>query len=48
MVEKGQVIAVVIGLKEEVIRNREGETVGVMSLFGSGKGEKLVIRERCM
>ena len=41
-----QVIPVLLRLGDEVIRDLEGGAVGVMSLSGSGRGLKMVIRER--
>lgn len=38
-------IPVLLRLGEEVIRDREGGAVGVMSLSGNGRGLKMVIRE---
>lgn len=43
---RAQVIPVLLRLGEEVIRDRDGGAVGMMSLSGSGKGVKMVIRER--
>lgn len=43
---KVQVIPVLLRLGDEVIRDREGGVVGMMSLSGSGKGVKMVIQER--
>ncbi|QXO95292.1 hypothetical protein KSK55_02440 [Methanospirillum purgamenti] len=45
-VGRAQVIPVLLRLGDEVIRERDGGIVGVMSLSGSGKGMKIVIRER--
>ena len=45
-VQRAQVIPVLLRLGEEVIRDRDGGAVGMMSLSGSGKGVKMVIRER--
>jgi hypothetical protein len=45
-VGRAQVIPVLLRLGDEVIRDREGGPVGMMSLSGSGKGMKMVIRER--
>lgn len=45
-VGRAQVISVLLRLGEEVIRDRDGGAVGMMSLSGSGKGVKMVIRER--
>lgn len=45
-VGRAQVIPVLLRLGEEVIRDRDGGAVGVMSLSGSGKGVKMVIRKR--
>ena len=45
-VGRTQVIPVVLRLGEEVIRDRDGGAVGMMSLSGSGKGVKMVIQER--
>jgi len=41
-----QVIPVLLRLGEEVIRDRDGGAVGMMSLSGSGKGVKMVIKGR--
>jgi len=41
-----QVIPVLLRLGEEIIRDWDGGAVGVMSLSESGKGVKMVIRER--
>ncbi|PWR74454.1 hypothetical protein [Methanospirillum lacunae] len=43
---RAQVILVLIRLGDEVNRDMDGEVVGVMSLSESGKGVKMVIRER--
>lgn len=45
-VGRAQVIPVLLRLGEEVIRDRDGGAVGMMSLSGSGKGVKMVIGER--
>jgi len=45
-VGKAQVIPVLLRLGDEVIQDRDGGAVGMMSLSGSGKGVKMVIRER--
>jgi len=45
-VGRAQVIPVLLRLGEEVIRDEEGGAVGVMSLSGSGKGVKMVIKGR--
>ena len=45
-VGKTQMISVLLRLGEEVIRDRDGGAVGMMSLSGSGKGVKIVIQER--
>jgi hypothetical protein len=45
-VERAHVISVVLRLGEEVIRERYGGAIGMMSLSGSGKGVKMVIGER--
>ena len=42
---RAQVISVLLRLGEEVIRDRDGGAVGMLSLSGSGKGVKMVIRE---
>ncbi|PWR75049.1 hypothetical protein ACKUB1_16270 [Methanospirillum stamsii] len=39
-------ILVLLRLGDEVIRDLDGGTVGMMSLSGSGKGVKMVIQER--
>ena len=44
-VGRAQVIPVLLRLGDEVIRDRDGGVVGAMSLSGSGKGVKMVIRE---
>lgn len=43
---RAQVIPVLLRLGDEVIRDQDGGAVGMMSLSGSGKGLKMVIRER--
>ena len=45
-VGRAQVIPVLLRLGDEVIRDRDGGAVGMMSLSGSGRGVKMVIRER--
>jgi hypothetical protein len=45
-VGRAQVIPVLLRLGEEVIQDRDGGAVGMMSLSGSGKGVKMVIKER--
>lgn len=45
-VGRAQVITVLLRLGDEVIRDRDGGAVGMMSLSGSGRGVKMVIRER--
>jgi hypothetical protein len=45
-VGRAQVIPVLLRLGEEVIRNRDGGAVRMMSLSGSGRGVKMVIKER--
>jgi len=40
------VISVVLRLGDEVIRDRDGGAERVMSLSGSGRGVKMVIKER--
>ena len=45
-VGRAQVIPVLLRLGDEVIRDRDGGLVGVMSLSVSGKGVKMVIKER--
>lgn len=44
-VGRAQVISVVLRLGDEVIRSRDGGSAGILSLSGSGKGVKMVIRE---
>lgn len=39
-VRRSQVISVILRLGDEVIRDRHGGAVGMMSLSGSGKGVK--------
>jgi hypothetical protein len=46
LVGKAQVIPVLLRLGDEVIQDSDGEAVGVMSLSGSGKGVKMVIKDR--
>ena len=45
-VGRAQVIPVLLRLGDEVIRDSDGGGVGIMSLSGSGRGVKMVIRER--
>ena len=45
-IRRAQVIPVLLRLGDEVIRDRVGGAVGMMSLSGRGKGVKMVIRER--
>ncbi|HWQ65515.1 MAG TPA: hypothetical protein VN372_01475, partial [Methanospirillum sp.] len=45
-VGRAQVILVLLRLGDEVIRDRDGGVFGMMSLSGSGRGVKMVIRER--
>ena len=45
-VGRARVIPVLLRLGEEVIQDLDGGTVGMMSLSGSGKGVKMVIKER--
>lgn len=45
-VDRSQVISVLLRLGDEVIRDLDGGAVGMMSLSGSGRGVKMVIRER--
>ncbi|WP_146199681.1 hypothetical protein ACKUB1_08315 [Methanospirillum stamsii] len=45
-VGKSQVISFLLRLGEEVIRDRDGGAVGMMSLSGSGRGVKMMIKER--
>jgi len=45
-VGRAQVIPVLLRLGDEVIRDQDGGAVGVMSLSGSGRGVKMVIKER--
>lgn len=42
-VGRAQVIPVLLRLGDEVIRDRDGIAVGVISLSGSGKGVKMVL-----
>lgn len=45
-VGRAQVIPVLLRLGDEVIQDRDGGVVGVMSLSGIGRGVKMVIRDR--
>lgn len=45
-VGRAQVIPVLLRLGDEVIRDSDGGAVGMMSLSGSGRGVKMMIKER--
>lgn len=45
-VGRAQVISVVLRLGDEVIWDQDGGTVGVINLSGSGKGVKMVVKEK--
>jgi len=45
-VGRAQVIPVLLRLGDEVIRDSDGVAVGMMSLSGSGRGVKMVIKEK--
>ena len=45
-VGRAQMIPILLRFGDEVIRDRDGGPVGVMSLSGSGKGVKILIKER--
>ena len=45
-VGRAQMIPVLLRLGDEVIRDRDGGVVGLMSLSGSGRGVNMAIKER--